>query len=258
MSAVSQLTYELSVLAKAVQHKNLSAAANHVGLSQPQLSRLIQKLESEFKIVLLDRASRRKSGWTPLAADLTKAFMRGMGRFEAEILSVTNEREVNELRVGTLEGLAGIAISFSHQFFEKLNMRKVDLDVLDYKDLDSLFLSGQLDLIFTARLPSSQKFKYCQEVGYQQHEVVSQDQNFMVMSPYEWAQAEPRDIEAYKRILVSNSLMIRSKWLKDQGGTGTIPVDAKRGKGKGYYSVYMVAADLMSPKVWEKISALEA
>ena len=80
MKAISHLTYELSVLSKAVMHRNLSLAAVHVGLSQPQLSRLIQKLEGELRVVLLDRASRRKSGWTPVAHELVLAFQRGLSR----------------------------------------------------------------------------------------------------------------------------------------------------------------------------------
>ena len=63
---MQQLYYELGVLAKAVNFKNLSAAALHVGLSQPQLSRIIAKIEEELKIVLLDRSAKRKSGWTSI------------------------------------------------------------------------------------------------------------------------------------------------------------------------------------------------
>lgn len=254
MKAISHLTYELSILAKAVQHRNLSLAAVHVGLSQPQLSRLIQKLESELKVVLLDRSSRRKSGWTPAALDLAAAFFRGMGRLEAEVLSVTRQADIDEIRIGTLEGLASIAIGFAEQFFEKMNIKRIDLDVLEYRDLDSLFLSGQLDLIFTARVPSRQKFKYQLEVGYQQHERISQDKNYLVLSPFEMAQAGPPDLEGYGKFLVSNSLQVRSRWLQDFGGTGTLPVDAKRGKGKGYYSVYLLGNDLLSVNLWEQMA----
>lgn len=67
---MQQLYYELGVLAKAVNFKNLSAAALHVGLSQPQLSRIIAKIEEELKIVLLDRSAKRKSGWTNLRSVL--------------------------------------------------------------------------------------------------------------------------------------------------------------------------------------------
>lgn len=256
MKAISHLTYELSVLSKAVAHRNLSLAAVHVGLSQPQLSRLIQKLEGELRVVLLDRSSRRKSGWTPVALELVLAFQRGLGRLEAEILAVTQESDVNELSIGSLEGLASIAMGFVHQFFNKLSIQRIDLDVLDYQDMDSLFMSGKLDLIFTARPPSKQKFKNMVEVGYQQIEKVSKDKNFLVLSPFEHAQAQHHEKNEYKKMLVSNSLNVRNRWLEDFGGTGMLPVDAKRGKGKGHYSVYMIGHDLLAPAVWEKISSL--
>jgi DNA-binding transcriptional LysR family regulator len=256
MKAISHLTYELSMLAKAVPHRNLSLAAVHVGLSQPQLSRLIQKLEAELKVVLLDRSSRRKSGWTQVALDLTAAFHRGLGRLEAEVMSVTRQADIDEVRIGTLEGLAPIAMSFAQQFFQKMHIRRIELDVLEYRDLDSLFMSGQLDLIFTARSPSKQKFKYSLEVGYQQNEQVSTDKNFLVLSPFEWTQAGPAELEGYGQYLVSNSLQVRSKWLQEFGGTGTLPVDAKRGKGKGYYSVYLLGNDLLSGNLWEQIEGV--
>lgn len=256
MIGISHLTYELSILTKATEHKNLSSAANFVGLSQPQLSRLVQKLESELKVVLLDRTSRRKSGWTQEAEDLVAAFRRGMSRLEAEVLSVTTDRDLTELRVGTLEGLSGIALSYVSQFFEKLKIKQIDLDVLEYKDLDTYFLNGQLDLIFTVRLPSKQKFKYSLEVGYQQMEKVQTNTDLLVVSPFELMQTNQNDPADFENVFVSNSLALRSRWLKEYGGTGTLPVDAKRGKGKGFYSVYMIGNDLLSLKLWEQICEL--
>ena len=108
---LQSVSYELSVLAKAVQHKNLSAAAVHVGLSQPQLSRLIAKIEAELNVMLLDRSARRKSGWTPLAHDLALTFTKGMSKLQSEILSMAEQREVTELHIGTLEGLSHIPLS---------------------------------------------------------------------------------------------------------------------------------------------------
>lgn len=256
MTGISHLTYELSILAKAIEYKNLSSAANFVGLSQPQLSRLVQKLEGELKVVLLDRASRRKSGWTQEAEDLVNAFRRGMSRLEAEVLAVTTDRDLDELRIGTLEGLSGIALSYVSQFFEKLKIKQIDLDVLEYKDLDNYFLNGQLDLIFTVRLPSKQKFKYSLEVGYQQMERIQTNSDLLVVSPFELVQTHQNDPADFENVFVSNSLALRSRWLKEYGGTGTLPVDAKRGKGKGFYSVYMIGNDLLSLKLWEQIQDL--
>lgn len=251
---IQSLTYELSVLAKAVQHKNLSAAAVHVGLSQPQLSRLVAKIESELSIVLLDRSARRKSGWTPLAHDLALTFTKGIGRLQSDILSMAQKSEVHELRIGTLEGLAAIASQFVQHCFDKAEISTAYLDILDFKELDSQFLGGNLDLIFTVRPPSKQKYKHQLEVGYQQMEVLSTDKNIHVYSPYEFSSLDKKTIGPGKKILISNSLSFRSHWLHEVGGIGVLPIDAKKGRGKGYYSIFLIGSDLLSPHLWSKIS----
>lgn len=255
---ITNLTYELSVLSKAVQHKNLSAAAVHVGLSQPQLSRLIAKIESELSVILLDRSARRKSGWTPLAQDLAFAFTKGMSRLQSDILSVAKESEVHELRIGTLEGLSSIASQFVQYCFDQLNIKTVYLEVLDFKELDSQFLSGNLDLIFTVRAPSKQKFTHQLEVGYQQMEKIATQKEIHVFSPFEFSGVDKKSLEPAKHILVSNSLSFRQSWLREIGGTGILPIDAKKGRGKGYFSVYLFGSDLLSPKIWAKISEFNA
>jgi hypothetical protein len=250
---IQDLTYELSILAKAVQHKNLSAAAVHVGLSQPQLSRLMGKLESELNVVLLDRSARRKSGWTQVALDLSMTFTKGIGRLQSEILAVAQDSEVTELRIGTLEGLSGIATQFVEQCFSKLGIHTVHLDVLEYRDLDSQFLSGNLDLIFTARTPSKQKFKYELEVGYQQLEQISTNKDIHLFGSFEYSALDKKELSKVKNVLVSNSLSLRRQWLQQFGGTGSLPVDAKKGRGKGHFPIFMLASDLISPKLWAQI-----
>lgn len=253
---LSNLTYELSTLSKAVQHKNLSAASAHVGLSQPQLSRMISKIESELNIVLLDRSARRKSGWTPLAQELAIAFNRGMGRMQSEILALAQEREVTELRIGTLEGLSHIALQFVQDCFKKLKMHQIYLDVLEYQDLDARFLSQDLDLIFTARTPSLQKFSNMIEVGYQGMQKIGTDSKTLVCSPFEFSGYDRKFVESADHVMVCNSLALRSHWLQNIGGTGTLPVDAKKGRGKGHYSVLLIGSDLLSPALWNRIEEI--
>jgi DNA-binding transcriptional LysR family regulator len=68
------LAWELSVISRAVAYKNLSSAAAHVGLSQPQLSRIVQKVEKNLQVQLLDRSSRRSSSWQPIALQLAEIY----------------------------------------------------------------------------------------------------------------------------------------------------------------------------------------
>lgn len=253
---LQNLTYELSILVKAVQHKNLSAASVHVGLSQPQLSRLVAKIEADLSVILLDRSAPRKSGWTPVAQELALTFNRGLGRLQNEILAIAHDSEPTELRIGTLEGLANMASQFTQECFQQLSMKTVFLDVLDFKDLDSEFLSGNLDLIFTVRSPSKQKFHHQIEVGYQQLEKISTNKDLYVYSPFEYVGIDKKSLEPVKNILICNSLALRSHWLHNLGGTGSLPVDAKTGRGKGFYSVFLIGSDLLSPKLWNSISQL--
>jgi len=250
---IQELTYEMSVLSKAVQHKNLSAAAAHIGLSQPQLSRLIAKIEKELSIILLDRTARRKSGWTNLAHQLAFTFDKGIGRLESDIKSLAHNIEPHELRIGTLEGLSNIAIGFAKNFIESKQIHIIYLDVYDFKELDAHFLSGNLDLIFTVKPPGKQKFNHILEVGFQQLDKISSDPSTLVVSPFELVHM-PKKETLDKKMLISNSLSIRESWLKTYGGTGILPADAKAGKGKGQFTIYLIGHDLFSPRIWKTIS----
>jgi hypothetical protein len=252
---IDRLTHELSVLSKAIVHKNLSAAAVHIGLSQPQLSRLIAKLEHELNLVLLDRSSRRKSGWTQAAHDLSIAYNRGMGRLETDILALAQNSEALDLRIGTLEGLSSIAVSFTKDCFKNTSLKNIYLNVFDFKELESHFLNNNLDLIFTVRSPSKQKYVHVIEVGYQQIEKIA-TKDILVASESELATIDKKSRDAFSNQFISNSLSIRRQWLKEHGGTGSLPVDAKTGKGKGQYTIYLYGSHIISPSLWNKISKL--
>jgi DNA-binding transcriptional LysR family regulator len=249
---LQDLTHELSTLVKAIEHKNLSAASSHVGISQPQLSRMIAKIEEELNVVLLDRSSRRNSGWTEIAHSLASAFSKGLMRLESEILAVAQERELHELRIGTLEGLSEIAMQFAQDCFKKLNIKTIHLDVLDFKLLDSQFLSSSLDLIFTVSPPNKQKFKNTLEVGFQQMEQIHSDKSTFICSSSELLSQKEAENE-YKHLLVTNSLAIRQYWLKEIGGTGKLPIETQKGRGKGFYSVYLIGSELLNNKIWNHI-----
>jgi DNA-binding transcriptional LysR family regulator len=253
---ITELAYELSILAKAVRHKNLSAAANQIGLSQPQLSRVIARIEENLGVLLLDRSARRKSAWTQLALDLAVVFFKGMSRLESEVLALAEEREITELHIGTLEGLSPMAREFAEKAFGSLKMKRIFLDVHEFEDLDSLFLSGSLDLIFTVRAPSKQKFQRVLEVGYQHSEKFAKDPETLVISPTDMNSYDKKDFEAFEHVLISNSLAIRKHWLTSIGGTGALPTTAQKGRGRGQYIVYLFGSDLLSPKIWTQITEL--
>ena len=248
--------YELSVLAKAIHHKNLSAAALHVGLSQPQLSRIIAKLEDELKVVLLDRSAKRKSGWTPLALQISEIFERTQIRLEGELKTVSNNQMVAELRIGTLEGLASFATKITQLCFDKIKIKKINLDVYDLSELESHFLSGDLDIIFSSKSPGRQKYKHLLEIGYQRLELTQSQSGLGVYSTFEFNRLNEKEKQSFQKVLVSNSLMIRKDWLERIGGTGFLPSEAKKGKLKDQEPVLLIGSELLSPQIWTEIQKL--
>jgi len=252
---MQSIHHELGVLAKAVQHKNLSAAALHVGLSQPQLSRIIARIEEELKVVVLDRSTKRKSGWTPVAFQLAELMEKSEKRLEAELAYITNNQMVSELHIGTLEGLAPFAISSAKICFERVGVEKISLDIYDLSELEANFLSGNIDIIFSSKHPGRQKFKHSIELGFQVFERVQSHKDFGVFSSFEFGKTQKKELQVFKHLLVSNSLAVRRRWLEDIGGTGFLPNETKKGKSKDHEPVYMIGSDLLSPLLWQEISA---
>lgn len=252
---MQQIYYEMSVLAKAIHFKNLSAAALHVGLSQPQLSRIIARIEDDLKIVLLDRSAKRKSGWTPVAFQLSEIFEKSIRRLETELQGISNNQIVGELHIGTLEGLSDFALKTTRLCFEEVGVQKITLDIFDLNELEANFMSGNLDLIFTSKSPGRQKFKYLVELGFQKLEAVNTSKDFAVLSTFEYGRANKKELESYPHIFVSNSLSIRRGWLEKNGGTGHLPTEAKRGRAKDAEPVLLIGSELLNPVLWTNITA---
>ncbi len=255
---MQQIYYEMSVLAKAIHFKNLSAAALHVGLSQPQLSRIIARIEDDLKIVLLDRSAKRKSGWTPVAFQLSEIFEKSIKRLETELQGISNNQVVGELHIGTLEGLSDFALNTVRLCFEEVGVKKITLDIFDLNELEANFMSGNLDLIFTSKSPGRQKFKYLAELGFQRLEEINSSKDFAVLSTFEYGRANKKELESFPHLFVSNSLSIRRGWLEKNGGTGHLPTEAKRGRAKDAEPVLLIGSELLNPVLWTNItSALE-
>lgn len=254
------LHWELSVLGRAVGYQNLSSAADNIGLSQPQLSRIVAKLEAELGLVLLDRSSRRKSGWTQSAFELAETYSRSAAILEKEILAVALGSKLDHLRVASLEGLAPLASSFCYRLLDGAGLVSVELDVHDLIDLEALFLKGRYDLIFVARSPGRKKPAYERLVGYQAMERQGEKSSVRVLSSFEHQtqKTSAKRTRSQERVLVSNSLVVRRYWLETCGGTGVIPtsVSAKAREGKSS-PVYLIGADLLPPQLWREISGMK-
>lgn len=252
---MQKIYYELGVLAKSIHFKNLSGAALHVGLSQPQLSRIIAKIEDELKIVLLDRSAKRKSGWTPIAFQLANMFEKSIKRLETELQSISHNQLVSEIHIGTLEGLSSFAIEACKHCFDQTGVAKIFIEIYDLNELEAHFLSGNLDIIFTSKTPGRQKFKYINEIGFQVLEKIQTNKNYALLSSFEHGRSHKKDFEDFKHVLVTNSLTIRKEWFKIFGGTGFMPTEAKRGKSKELHEpVLMIGSEILNPTLWQQLS----
>ena len=275
--ALEALSWELSVIAKAVAYKNLSGAAQNVGISQPQLSRIVNRVETSLGCVLLDRGSRRKSGWTPVAFSLAEVYLKSIRSLTSQVEKLVEGSEPKLIRIGALEGLIGIAVKFCHLAMERTSVGTVDLDVYDFSQLEGKFFRGDLDLIFTAREPDRKKYRYSKRLGYQSLELVDSSAKYRVMSSFEYAILETKSkrtatlkgleksLEATdkdSRTLISNSLLVRKMWIDAYGGTGTLPSAVRSSKRAPAAltkvvendEVFLFAQDSVSPTFWEHVA----
>jgi len=265
------LSWELSVLSKAVAYKNLSGAAQNVGISQPQLSRIVGKLESELRAVLLDRGARRKSGWTPLAFQLAEVYLKSVRGLNSEVQKLIEGNEPRILHIGTLEGLIQLAVKFGNHVLTHTGIETIEMNVYDLNVLEEKFFKGSLDVIFTAREPGRKKYQYSKLLGYQSLELVESNENIRVMSSFEFGVSEiktarqnkaKKGAEAQPKTIFSNSLAVRRQWMESCGGVGTLPSAVRAAKKPAATShkvveedeVYLYAQDNLSAALWEKAS----
>jgi DNA-binding transcriptional LysR family regulator len=259
---MERVSWELSILAKAIAFNNLSTAAGPVGLSQPQLSRIVSRLENELQVVLLDRTAKRKSGWTPQAHRLAEIYSKSSRLMGEQIRRLTTEgSEPQILRLGALDGLIGVATDVAQKIFEGTSVRLVELDLFDLIQLEESFSKGELDLIFSGREPGRRKFRHVRQLGFQSLEETGKSGRTRVLSPYEYGMSQA-SVKASlgrtspERILVSNSLFVRRTWIESHGGRGIIPSGLRKsatGKGREEPAL-LVAQDTFPPRLWEKVT----
>jgi hypothetical protein len=246
--------YELSVLAKAVAHKNLLGASQHVGLSQPQLSRIIKRIENTFSVVLLDRSAKRNASWTPSAYSLATFYTKKMRSFDRDMEALLQQSQAKQIVVGTLEGLIDVALPYIHQLLEAGGLQLAEIDVFDLDRLESLFSRGELDVIFTSREPGRKKYANCLELGFQSIDRIESNPHFQVVSTFEFGKWK-KETEGKEKVLISNSLAIRRSWFQKFGGVGTLPSEPKKKQGskKDTEHIYLLGSDTLSPILWNQI-----
>ena len=254
------LNWDLDVLGRAVTFSNLSGASANIGISQPQLSRIVAKLEECFGVSLLSREIKRKSTWTIEAHKLAEIYRKTFLDFRISAQALVEGSEQATIRIGVLEGLTDIALGVCKDLFSATKSHLIKLDVYDLPDLEAKYLGGHLDFIFSLRDPGRKKPKFRKILGYQTIDVHGSAKGIRVLSMAEQAEGDSFKGEGLKnelspspKIFASNSLAVRERWIKDFHGYGNLPSKLRATKSKTSDEVpaLMIAGDHVSKFLWD-------
>ena len=257
---MDHLHWELSVLSRAINYKNLSGAAGNVGLSQPQLSRIISRLEQDLNLVLLDRSSRRKSGWTPDAFRLAETYLRHSRLLSQAVQQLQSDASVTQLNIGTLEGLIPVASDFCSKVFSHTKLQGMELSVYDLSELEEKFAKEELHMIFTCREPGKAKNRYLRNFGFQSLENVAGKTDFKVFSLFEHStQTGKKGSAKENKYVLSNSLGVRKYWIEQFGAAGIMPSEVRKKKSpaEGELPVFLIASEMTNPKLWQLLEEIK-
>ena len=253
---IASFHHELAILVRAVAFPNLSTASTHIGVSQPQLSRVVQKLEEGLGLPLLDRTARRNSGWTRRALGIAEAYARAAARMDAELAQVLEGGTTESLRIGTLEGCIPYTNRMLARLLDSLPLKRLEIDVEDVGGLEEQFLKGGLDVILSLRSPGRKKYRHELELGTQLLEQVRRrplgGREVQLLSSFEAATRSGPGREGALQV-VSNSLAVKRHWLEELGGESFIPGELQKRKlppSEPHVTIWMVGSELLPQSVW--------
>lgn len=248
----------LSILSNCIIYRNLTAASKHVGLSQPQLSRIIKQLESELGVVLLDRTSPRHSTWTPQARGVAEIYIKAEKSLGADLGAYLEGSLQKDIKIGCLEGLSSLGVDCVAKLLNETHVERVTLNLYDLNQLEAKFLSADLDLAFTSRTPGSKKFGFEKDLGFQVlRKIKDRESDIQILSSYEdfgVKARKNRSASGFSKKLVSNSLAVRKLFQNTYGGEVLLPSKVSQKKEKDSVPVLLLGQDSLSKIVWDKLT----
>jgi hypothetical protein len=253
---VEDLNSELSVLSRAIAHPNLSAASSHVGISQSQLSRIVAKIEDQFGFPVLDRESRRHSGWTREAFELVELYNLTARNFFTSVANLKSDKAPEVIRIGTLEGLVTHAINLSNKVLEHTTVSTLHLEVFDMSPLEAAFDRHELDVIFTATMTAHKETRFVKQLGFQTIEQLGSGVH-EVLSEFEYS-SRRRGQKGKGKVLVTNSLFVRKQCIELHAAKGTLPskIYNKKSGETNEVEVLLMGQDTLSSAFWREITDL--
>ena len=256
-----ELHWPLAVLTRAIRYKNLSGAAIQIGISQPQLSRIIKKIEQTLQINLLDRRTKRSSQWTKEARKLAQIYLESEDVLSRKLSHLQNSQKLRQIRIVTLEGLLSIACKVSLFLEKDLGVQNIFIDVLDLNEVSERIVSGQTDLALTSISPTRGKLQRRKIIGYQ--DLVRQSSNtnqYQILSQFEYlglSKNQKKNLESQKT-LVSNSLTLRKYWHETFGSQSIqLPSELKLKNSKGRQEVLLLGAEFLPESIWRRVETFQ-
>ncbi len=259
---IAQLSWELSVLQRAVAYPNLSAASRHIGISQPQISRILQKLEETLELNLLDRRVKRQPLWTPEAHSLAEAYNFAIANLDKQIRGLGGSKTTEVLRLATLEGLARVGLEIAEHLLSEQLVHHVHLDVLDLRDLSQSFEAGDYSLIISSHRSSRRKNTLDRRLGYQtlQERSGERPSSLILKSTTESLEITAQEMKRAPAMLISNSLHVRELAFQKMGGRGVFPsplYKKSRASKAGESEVLLLVRELLAPGIMDFLESFE-
>lgn len=254
------LNNDLDVLLRAIGFRNLSAAAEQIGISQSQLSRIVQNLEQELGVTLLDRSSRRHSSWTIDAMRLAQSYRDLVARWSVTTDALAKGQRRPMLKIATLEGMMDFTLAVAEQLLREIEPHVLHIDPFEVGDLEENMERQHFDLVFTCREPGKKHFHHSRRIGYQyfyrmEREKTAEELPTFVMSPYEFYQKQNEIGDG--RIVISNSLATRMQWVERYGGQCDVPSQVLRRKTSAApVPVILLGAEDLPEAMWKRILAV--
>ena len=253
MIKMDELYWPLSVLSRAIDYKNLTGASKHIGLSQPQLSRVVKQLEESLNIMLLDSSSPRHSTWTPEARRLAEVFKQSKQSLDQSINQIKTDTLPKEVHIGFLEGLLDEAMKLVNNILKDSHIEKVFVHSFDLNILEARFISSDLDLVLTSRTPKIKKYSMQKLIGFQDFlEFGDKKVGPKILSTFEY-QTQKRT-EKNSKSVITNSLYFKKRYQEDFGGYSLSPGEVVQKQiSKNFAEVLVIAQDYFNKELWAKL-----
>lgn len=249
---------DLALLEKASHYRTLSMAAQALQISQPHLSRIIQKIEKELNTTLLDRESKKTTVWREEAKVFFVAFQRQQNSFLELLHSLQKKDFYRDLKFVCLEGLAEHTLMAINKFRKSYPAQSFVLDVLDLGELELAFNTGSYDVALTSREPKFARNYYLKNLGYQNFELFHASSNQDVVTHF-----ESNEKKHQKAFWITNSMAIKKLCIEELNCRGKMPTSIRKNKNmklmtqeKNASPVLLLGHSSLDSSIWQKLNSV--